>query len=162
MSWKTATLVMILLTGALLMTGCTDSSPAPVTIPSPVSLPATVPASPAPVTTASLVPPEVSWPALETPATNHPYSKTYSFQGTGDYDELTFSTASDATWVITMTPPREGIFIVILKNSQGQDIETLSSEGISPTGLKSVYLKAGNYYFDIAADAPWYITMTTP
>jgi hypothetical protein len=111
--------------------------------------------SPAPATTAAPVVTYVPW-TTETPAAGHPYSKTYSFHGTGDYEDFTFTTDTDATWVFRMDPG-PGAFHVILYDVRGNEIAVLP-----PTGTISIRLAAGDYYFDIAADAPWYITMTTP
>jgi hypothetical protein len=160
MEWKYTFMVTVLLISAMSMAGCTGPSPAPVATPAPVPAATSVPTM-APATTAAPAVPSVTWPTLETPATGHPYSKTYSFQGTGDYDELTFSTASDATWVFQLTYPKQGVFIVMLKNERGEDVQVLANGAGSSTVQKSVWLKAGNYYFNIAADAPWYITMST-
>ncbi len=52
--------------------------------------------------------------------------------------------------------PGAGTFLVSLQDARGNEIERLP-----PTGTKTVWLKAGDYHFDIAADAPWYITMST-
>ncbi len=107
---------------------------------------------------AGIATPAVTYPAwtTETPATGHPYSKTFSFSGSGDYQDFTFTTDNDATWVFRMDPG-QGYFLVSLKDAQGNEIEVLPT-----SGTKSIWLKAGDYYFDIAADAPWHITMTTP
>ena len=140
---KHGVVLMILLISALGMAGCTGSPSAPV------------PDTPAPAETAAPVVPYAAW-TPETPATGHPYSKTYTFQGSGDYDDFTFSTDSDATWVFRMDPG-PGYFLVSLKDARNNEIEVLP-----PAGSKSVWLKAGNYHFDIAADAPWSVTMSTP
>lgn len=87
---------------------------------------------------------------------DHPYSKTYSFHGSGDYEDFTFTTDNDATWVFRMDPG-EGFFQVSLKDARGREIAVLPR-----TGTESLWLKAGNYHFDIVADSPWYITMSTP
>ena len=151
MSLKCAVVVTILLISAVSLAGCTGSPQVPVTTPAPVSMAATVPGTPvpAPVVTSAV------W-TMETAATGHPYSKTYSFQGSGDYEDFTFTTDSDATWVFRMDSGK-GYFLVSLKDAQNNEIGVLP-----PTGTKSVWLKAGNYHFDIAADSPWHITMTTP
>ena len=151
MSLKHVIVVTILLISAVSMAGCTGSPSAPVAT--------TVPETPVPVITASPVLPAVTWPTLETPATGHPYSKTYSFHGSGTYEDFTFTTDSDATWVFRMDPGN-GYFLVILKDAQGKQIEVLADG--PPTGTRSVWLKAGDYSFDITADSPWYITMSTP
>jgi hypothetical protein len=95
------------------------------------------------------------WPALETPVPGHPPAKTYFFHGTGDYEDFTFATDSDATWLFRMDPGA-GDFHVSLQDAWNTEIVVLPS-----TGTKTVWLKAGDYHFDIAADAPWYITMST-
>ena len=145
---KHGIVVTILLISAVSMAGCTGSPSAPVATP--------VPGTPAPVTTAAPVIIPTTWPTLETPATGHPYSKTYSFHGTGTYEDFTFTTDSDATWVFRMDPGN-GYFLVVLKDARGNQIGVLPASG---TG--SVWLKAGDYSFDITAENPWYITMSTP
>ena len=154
MSLNYAVVITILLVSVVSLAGCTGS---PVTTPAPGSMTIN---SPAPAGTAAPVGTSAAW-TTETPATGHPFSKTYTFDGTGDYDKFTFTTDSDRTWVFRMTYPHEGVFIVIVKNDRGEDIAVLAREGESSTGPKSIWLKAGNYYFDIAADAPWTITMST-
>ena len=154
---KSAVVVTILLISVVSMAGCTGSPPAPVATPtlSSVAFPGT---NPAPAGTAV---PVTTWPTLETPATGHPYSKTYSFHGSGDYEDFTFSTDSDATWNFRMDPG-SGYFLVSLKDAQNNEITVLADGTNAGSSQKSVTLKAGNYHFDIAADSPWYITMTTP
>jgi hypothetical protein len=97
----------------------------------------------------------------ETPYQGHPYSKTYSFHGSGDYEDFTFSTDSDATWNFRMDPG-SGYFLVSLKDAQNNEISVLADGTNAGASQKSVRLNAGNYHFDISADSPWYITMTTP
>ena len=149
MKRKYSIVLTILLISAMSMAGCTGTSPAPVGTPAPPGTVAvTVPGTLAPTR-----------PTLETPATGHPYSKTYTFQGSGTYEDFTFTTTSDAPWSIRMDPGA-GYFLVILKDARGQQMEVLADG--PPTGTKSVWLKAGDYAFDITADSPWYITMSTP
>lgn len=158
MGWKYTVAVMVLLISLSCMAGCTGSSPAPVATPAPEPVVTTVPGTPA--GTAALVTPGYTW-TTETPYAGHPYSKTYSFHGSGDYEDFTFSTDIDATWEFILTYPKEGVFTVILKNARGEEIQVLANEGGAGTSRKSVSLKAGDYSFDIKADAPWYITMST-
>ncbi|MGB9175892.1 MAG: hypothetical protein WCB46_04060 [Methanoregula sp.] len=155
MSLKHVVVLTTLLISAIGTAGCTGSPSAPAA-PAPLPVATTVPGTPMPVITASPVPPAVTWPMLETPATGHPYSKTYSFHGSGTYEDFTFTTDSNAMWVFRMDPG-SGYFLVSLKDARGNEIEVLPS-----TGTKSVWLKAGDYSFDITADSPWYITMSTP
>ena len=151
------------------MAGCTDSLPAPVATPAPGSVAATVAGTPAPAGTAATVATAAERTTLQTaarttvpaPVPDHPYSKTYTFEATGDYDEHTFTTDSDRTWVFRLTYPREGDFIVLLKDKQANVIEVLADGRGPATSVKSVWLKAGTYYLDVKADAPWTITMTT-
>jgi len=157
MSSNFAVVITILLISVVSLAGCTGS---PVTTPAPGSMTSPVISTPAPAGTAAPVSTSAAW-TTETPATGHPSSKTYTFDGTGDYDKFTFTTDIDRTWVFRLTYPHEGVFIVILKNDRGEDIAVLARERESSTGPKSIWLKAGNYYFDIAADAPWTITMST-
>jgi hypothetical protein len=161
MSFQRALIVTILLISVISMAGCTDFPPAPVATPAPSPVTPPLMNTPAPAGTAAPVVTSAAWPP-ETPATGHLYSKTYSFSGSGDYDELTFTNTSNATWVYRLTYPGEGGFTVILKNDRGEDIEVLANKGGSGTGQKSLWLEAGNYYFNVEADAPWYITMSTP
>jgi hypothetical protein len=120
---------------------------------------ATVMSTPVPAGTAAPVVTSAAW-TPETPATGHPYSKTYTFEGTGDYTQA-FTTTSDGTWVYRMDYPGDEVFIVTIKDDQGDDIEVLANEGGSYTGTKSVRLDTGTYYLDVAAAAPWTITMST-
>ena len=155
MSWKYTILLIILLISAMSMAGCTGTSPAPLATPAPVPVATTGPGTPASVSWAA---PITTWPTLETPAPGHPYSKTYSFHGTGTYEDFTFATESDATWVFRMDPG-QGYFLVNLKDARNNEIKVLADGPGASTN--SVWLKAGNYHFDIAADSPWYITMST-
>jgi len=152
MKGKCTVVLIILLISAMSMAGCTGSPPAPAAT--------TVPATPAPVTTAVPEMTTTTRPTLETPATGHPPSKTYSFEGTGDYTQI-FTTASDGTWVVRMNYPGGEVFIVTIKDEYGDDIGVLANEGGSYTGTKSVQLDAGTYYLDVSAAAPWTITMST-
>jgi hypothetical protein len=154
MSLKHVVVLTILLISVMGMAGCTSSPSIPVATPPLVPVTATVMSSPSFTLTVPPVVPSVAW-TPETPAMGHPSTKTYSFHGTGDYQDFPFTTDSDATWVFHMDPG-SGYFLVSLKDAPGNEIEVLP-----PTGTKSVWLKAGNYHFDIAADAPWYITMAT-
>jgi hypothetical protein len=152
MKGKCTVVLIIILISAMSMAGCVGSPSAPMTTP--------VPATPAPVTTAAPVIIPTTWPTLETPANGHPSSKTYSFEGTGD-DTQIFTTTSDGTWVFRMNYPGDEVFIVTIKDESGDDIEVLANEGGSYTGTKSMQLDAGTYYLDVAAAAPWTITMST-
>ena len=73
---------MVLLIGMSCMAGCTGPSSAPVATPAPVPA-AAVTGTPAPAGTTATVTPVYSW-TTETPYAGHPYTKTYSFHGTGD------------------------------------------------------------------------------
>jgi hypothetical protein len=159
MEGKTALMKMILLISIMSIAGCTTSPSAPIVTPVPVPVTATAISTPSPAVTG---PPVVISPAWtpETPATGHPYSKTYSFEGTGDYTQI-FTTTSDGTWIYRMNYPGKEVFIVTIKDKHGDDIETLANEGGSYTGTKSVHLDAGTYYLDVSAAAPWTITMST-
>jgi hypothetical protein len=157
MKGKYIIVLTVLLISALSMAGCTGTSPAPVGTPvPPVTAATTVPGTPGSVSWAAT---PTTWPTPETPATGHPYSKTYSFHGSGTYEDFTFTTASDATWAFRMDPGT-GYFLVILKDARGKQIQVLADGPAA--GTRSVWLKAGDYAFDITADSPWYITMTTP
>ena len=95
MAWNYRIVLTILLISALGMAGCTAPSPAPAGTPvPPVTAATTVSGTPSTVSW----PATATWPSLETPATGHPYSKTYTFQGTGTYEDFTFTTTSDALW----------------------------------------------------------------
>lgn len=155
MSSRYAVALTILLVSALGMAGCTGSPAVPAVTPSPSAAASPVVSTPAQATTAAPVVTYVPW-TTEMPAAGHPYSKTYSFHGSGNYEDFTFTTDADATWVFRMDPG-PGAFRVSLFDARGNELAVLP-----PTGTKSVRLAAGDYYFDIAADAPWYITMTTP
>lgn len=159
MEWIIPVGILVLLIGLVCMGGCTAPASAPLAAPAPAPV-VSVPGSPLPTGTAAPVTRVYSW-TTETPYTGHPYSKTYSFHGTGDYEEFTFSTENDATWIFTLTYPKEGVFTVVLKNARGETHQVLANEGGAGTSRKTVSLKAGDYSFDIQADAPWYITMST-
>lgn len=166
MQGKFIVMALVLLTGAAAVCGCTGPSQAgPVATPASVTATAasppasTTPSSPA----ATAVPfgtPTYTW-TTETPYQGHPYTKTYSFHGTGDYEDFTFSTDQDATWVFDLTYPKQGVFTVILKDARGDQLDVLANESGGGSSRKTVRLKAGSYAFDIKADAPWYIMMTT-
>lgn len=151
--------ILVLIFGLVCMGGCTAPASAPLATPAPAPA-VSVPGSPLPTGTAAPVTSVYTW-TTETAYTGHPYSKTYSFHGTGDYEEFTFSTENDATWIFTLTYPKEGVFTVVLKDAHGETLQVLANEGGAGTSRKTVSLKAGDYYFDIQADAPWYITMST-
>jgi hypothetical protein len=159
MEGKYTVIVMILLIGVISLAGCTGSPQAPAATPnlSSVMYPGT--RSPAPAGTAVPVM-SAAW-TTETPYQGHPYTKTYSFHGSGDYEDFTFSTDSDAMWNFRMDPG-SGYFLVSLKDARNNEIAVLADGTNAGSSQKSVTLKAGNYHFDIAADSPWYITMTTP
>jgi hypothetical protein len=154
MTLKHIVIVIILLISALCLAGCTGSPSAPAATPAPASVAATVPGNPVPPAAPVM---SAAW-TTETPYAGHPYSKTYSFKGSGDYEDFTFTTDSDATWAFRMDPG-QGYFMVSLKDARNNEIKVLADGPGSSTN--SVWLKAGNYHFDIAADSPWYITMST-
>jgi len=160
MSWKCAVGITILLISAVSLAGCTGTSPAPVATPAPVPVATTEPATPAPAMT---TPPVVATTLVTTvqvsPGTNR-YSQTHTFEGTGDSTE-TFTTASDRTWVFRMSSPAKEIFLVTIKNKNGDNVDVLADASDVYAGTESVTLKAGTWYLDIAADAPWTITMST-
>jgi hypothetical protein len=154
--------LMILLVAAAVAAGCTGPSQAgPAVLPSTATPAATLPATPPPAATAvPLATVTYTW-TTETPYQGHPYTRTYSFHGTGDYEDFTFSTDRDAMWVFDLTYPKEGIFTVVLRDAHGEQLDVLANEGGGGSSRKTVRLDAGSYAFDIQADAPWYIMMTT-
>jgi hypothetical protein len=153
MSLKYTVIIMVLLIGVLSLAGCTGSSSAPVATSTPLPA-ATVHNTPVPSAAPVM---SAQW-TTETPYAGHPYLKTYSFHGSGDYEDFTFSTDNDATWAFRMDPG-QGYFLVSLKDAQNNEIKVLADGPGASTN--SVWLRAGNYHFDIAADSPWYITMST-
>lgn len=159
MSSKYAVVVLILLIGAMSLAGCTGSPPAPVVTPAPLPVTTMVISTPAAVTTDVPVTATLVW-TTETRATGHPYSKTYTFEGTGDYTH-TFTTDSSRTWVFRMSSPAKEIFLVTIKDDHGDDIDVLADSSDVYAGTESVWLNAGTYYLDVAADSPWTITMST-
>jgi hypothetical protein len=162
MSLRCAVVVTVLLITGVSIAGCTGSPPIPVATPAPVTVATTVITIPASAGTTALGTPTTPWPTPETPKTGTPYSKTYTFTATGDYDEHTFTTDDDRTWVFRMTYPWEGDFIVVLQDKWRTDFEVLADTRTpSATRTKSVFLKAGTYYLDAKADTPWTITMST-
>ncbi|WP_292346412.1 MULTISPECIES: hypothetical protein [unclassified Methanoregula] len=161
MELKYIVTIMMLLAGITLLCGCTGSPQAPVATPAPVPAATTLPAAAAPVATAAPFRTAASAWTTETPYEGHPYTKTFSFHGSGDYEDFTFSTDRDATWVFDLTYPKQGVFTVVLRDAHGDQLDVLANEGGGGNSRKTVFLKAGNYAFDIQADAPWYIMMTT-
>ncbi len=159
MSLRSAVIVTILLIGVTCMAGCTGPSPAPAAPPAPVTAVTTVPAPPAPATTAAPVPTTAAGTAT-TPGPAHPSSPAYTFEGSGD-DTVTFTTASERTWVFRMSSPAQEIFLVTIKDVNGDDIDVLADASDVYAGTESVSLEAGTYYLDVAADAPWTITVST-
>jgi hypothetical protein len=157
MSWKCALVVTILLISVTCMAGCTGPSAPPVT-PAPVPPVTTVPATPAHATTTV---PVMTGAAVvtKTPAPAHSSPQEYTFDGTGDSTE-TFTTTSDRTWVFRMSSPAKEIFLVTIKDRNGDAIDVLADASDVYAGTESVSLKAGTYYLDIAADAPWTITVS--
>lgn len=151
---------MIFLVSVTCMAGCTGSPPAPGAAPAPVTVATTVPAAPAPAETTTPVVTTAAWTTVQdTPGTQR-YSQTYTFDGTGDSTE-TFTTTSDRTWVFRMSSPAKEIFVVTIKDRNGDAIDVLADASDVYAGTESVTLKAGTYYLDIAADAPWAITVST-
>lgn len=159
MSLKSVVIITILLISAMSTAGCTGSPSAPVATPAPASVAVTVPGTPVPAGATVPVVTYAAW-TTETPYAGHPYSKTYSFHGSGDYEDFTFTTDSDATWAFRMDPG-SGYFLVSLKDARNNEIAVLADGTSAGSSQKSVQLKAGSYHFDISADSPWYITMTT-
>lgn len=155
---------MILLVSAMILAGCTGSAPAPGATPVTVPVTTVATGTPVPAQTAVLTTVPVTITAVRTTVQmtelTHAYSKTYSFEGTGDYTQE-FTTDRDGTWVFRMNYPGEEVFIATIKDRNGDDVEVLANEGGSYTGTKSVQLVAGKYYLDVAAAAPWTITMST-
>ena len=149
----------ILLISLISMAGCTGSPQAPLATPtiSSVAFPGTNPPVPA-ETVAPVM--SAAW-TTETPYQGHPYTKTYSFHGSGDYEDFTFSIDKDATWKFRMDPG-QGHFLVRLKDARNDEITVLADGTNAGPTQKPVMLKAGEYHFDITADSPWYITVTTP
>jgi len=161
MDLKYIVTIMIVLAGITLLCGCTGSPQAPVATPGPVQAATTLLGSAAPGATESTFRTAALTWTTETPYEGHPYTKTFSFKGSGDYEDFTFSTDRDATWVFDLTYPKQGVFTVVLKDSRGDQLDVLANEGGGGNSRKTVFLKAGNYAFDVQADAPWYIMMTT-
>jgi hypothetical protein len=159
MSLKSAVIITMLLISAMSIAGCTGSPPAPVATPTPSSVAFPVASTTTPAGTAVPVM-SAAW-TTETPYQGHPYSKTFSFHGTGDYEDFTFATENDVAWNFRMDPG-QGYFFVSLKDARNNEITVLADGTNAGSSQKSVTLKAGNYHFDIAADSPWYITMSTP
>ena len=157
MSLKSAVMIMILLIIAMSIAGCTGSPS--VATPAPASMAATVPGTQVPAGTAVPIVTYAAW-TTETPYAGHAYTKTYSFHGSGDYEDFAFTTEADAAWAFRMDPG-SGYFLVSLKDAQNKEIAVLADGTSAGSSQKSVPLKAGNYHFDIAADSPWYITMKT-
>jgi hypothetical protein len=146
--------VALLLVSAVCLAGCTGSPAAP---PAPVPAVTTLPGAPVPETTAAPVT-TTAVPAAATPPPGP--SQTFTFTGTGDSTE-TFTTASDRTLVFRMSSSAKEIFQVTIKDRNGDTIDVLADASDAWAGTESVSLKAGTYYLDIAADAPWTITVST-
>lgn len=159
MAGNYAVMVTVLLISAMSMAGCTGSLPAPVVTTAPVPVTTMRISTPAPVTTAA---PVTATPVgtTETPAPGHPSLKTYTFGGTGDSTQ-SFTTTDDRTWVFRMSSPAKEIFLVTIRDDRGDDIDVLADASDVYAGTESVWLKAGTWYLDVAADSPWTITLST-
>lgn len=164
MSLKYAVVVLILLIGVMGIAGCTGTSPAPAVSSPPPSVAVPVASTPAPAGTPGVVAPPsptaVAWTTVPAPVPDHPSSKTYTFEGTGDYTQE-FTTDSSRTWVFRMSSPAKEIFLVKIMDDHGDDIDVLADASDVYAGTESVWLNAGTYYLDVAADSPWTITMST-
>jgi hypothetical protein len=174
---KYAFLVTVLLISALVMAGCTGSSPAPVTAPTPLTVVATVPGTPAPAPATVTAPtplkvvatvpgtpapaaPTTARATLPTPTPDNIYWRTYTFQGTGAFTH-TFTTDNDGTWTFEMNHPGNEDFIVRLQGDHGDTIAVLADTRGSYTGTQSLWLDAGSYTVDVSAGSPWTIRMST-
>lgn len=150
----------VLLISALILAGCTDSSPAMVATPATRTVAATVPSTPAPSQPTVTAAPATARTTLPAPVTDHPYWKMYTFEGTGDFPH-TFTTDSDRTWVFRMKYSGREDFTVRLQDDHGDTIEVLADTGGSDTGTRSVWLEAGTYTLDVSSGSPWTISMST-
>lgn len=161
MSIRNAILISVLLACLLLLAGCSGTnpaSPAATTAPEKTPAPAetAVPGTPA-------VPAATSAPAATAPQyEGHPYTKTYTFTGTGDYTQE-FTTDSARAWVFRMScPGAQEIFMADVMDRNGDTVAELADAGAGAyEGSATVQLPAGLYYLDVAADSPWTVTMST-
>ena len=166
-------LLAILLLGCLLLAaGCQETKPAlpapsPPGLPTPETPPAApeVPAAPTvpgAVAAAVASPPASYTPFVtETPYQGHPYAKTYTFSGTGDYTQA-FSTDSSRPWLFSSScPGAQEIFAVTVTDENGDPVAFLANEAGPYTGSKTLQLPAGQYYLDVSSDAPWTVTMSS-
>jgi hypothetical protein len=87
-------------------------------------------------------------------------SKTTTFQGSGD-DVQSFTATGDGIRIFAMSYSGEHNFAVILKDSQGNEIDLLANEIGSYSGKKSERLGPGTYYLDVTASGPWSVTLTS-
>jgi len=169
MSLRNAILLSVLLACMLLLAGCMGTQPAsPVTPAAPAETPASAPVQPTHMETAAMTTPAVTAASsaslvTETPYEGHPYSKTYTFTGTGDYTQE-FTTDSSRAWVFRMScPGAQEIFTADVMDENGDTVADLANAGGGAyTGSATVQLPAGKYYLEVAADSPWTITMSTP
>jgi hypothetical protein len=159
MSLHHVVVLAALLISAMSLAGCTGSLPQAVATPAPLPVATAMPAPPAPAETVARYVTYAAGTAVI--QLDHPSSQTLSFNGAADYDQLTFTTERDESWLCDLTYPGTGVFTVTLKNDRGETIDVLANEAGSGTRQKTVRLAAGNYYFDIRADAPWNIIMRT-
>ena len=150
----------VLVITALVMAGCTNSSPAPVAVTTPRTIATTVPGTPAPVQTPLTAAPTTSRTTQTMPVTDHPYWKMYTFEGTGDVPH-TFTTDSDRTWTFRMNYPGNEDFAVRLQDDHGDTIAVLADTWGSYTGTESLWLEEGTYTLDVTAGSPWTISMST-
>lgn len=157
---KYAFMATVLLISALVMAGCTGSSPAPVTAPTPLTVVATVPGTPAPAPATVPAAPTTARATLPTPTPNNNYWRTYNFEGTGDFTH-TFTTDNDGTWTFLMNYPGNGDFTVRLQNSHGDTIAVLADTRGPYTGTQSLWLDTGSYTLHVSAGSPWTIRMST-
>ena len=153
-------IVTVLLISALVMAGCTDSSPAPVTAPTSLTVVATVPGTPAPAPATVPAAPTMARPTLPTPTPDNIYWRTYTFKGTGDFTH-DFTTDNDGTWTFEMNHPGNEDFTVLLQNGHGDTIAVLADPRGSYTGTQSLWLEAGSYSLHVSAGSLWTISMST-
>lgn len=155
----------VLLISALIMTGCTGSSPLPVvTTQGTRTVAVTVSGTPAPTAITALATFTAGIPTARTtqpgPVTDRPYWKMYTFEGTGDFPH-TFTTDSDRTWAFRMHYPGSEDFTVRLHDDHGKTIQVLADTWGPYTGTRSLWLEAGTYTLDVLAGSPWTISMST-
>jgi len=102
-------------------------------------------------------------PASETPnitSQAQSLSGTKYFSGHGN-DTLSFHAPTNGLYSVAMRYEGDSNFSVWVKDSQGFEMDQITSEIGSVSNKKSEQLVPGNYYLDITASGPWSIQISS-